>query len=166
MRRTPPRFTWLQFLVFTLIPLLLFVICGFYFDPFRNIEASIYESPVFVTSLEARKYLTILLPDEARNIQFAGYREWIAAEDLIRFEAPTDVCLKHAAMISTDMQLVPIITQDLALSTTQPFGSNFKDSSWFDLAKATNVVHGGGGSHKAEIWIDQDRVVFYYHYTD
>ena len=129
-------------------------------------EASIYESPVFATVAEARKHLSIPLPDEAKNIQFAGYREWIAAEDLMRFMAPVEVCLKHAAVISPGKQLTPLSAQELAISTRQTFGRNFKDSSWFDLSKATNVVHVGGGSHKAEIWIDQDRGVFYYLYTD
>jgi hypothetical protein len=166
MRNKPPRLTGLQFLAFTLIGLAFFVASGIFLNPFRNIEASIYESPVFANAAEARKHITISLPDEATNIRFAGYREWLAVEDLMRFEAPTDTCLKHAELVLPGKEILPINAEDLARAARQPFGSHFKDSSWFDLHKATNVVHISGGPSQAEIWIDQDRGVLYYRMTD
>lgn len=76
-------------------------------------EASIYESPMFANATEARKHLKIPLPDEAVNIRFAGCREWIAADDVLRFEAPVDVCLKHAGVMFPGTPLTPIASKDL-----------------------------------------------------
>jgi hypothetical protein len=159
-------FTDWQVLFFSMLGFALVVgACCFMPNPMHT-EASIYESPAFATATEARKHLAIALPDEATNIRFSGYRQWIAADDIMRFEAPVEVCLQHATMMLSGRKLEPLDGKDLAEVATRPISSNFQDVSWFDLAKATNVVHARGGSHQPAIWIDQDRGTFYYHMTD
>jgi len=163
MGNKPPAITGLQFLAFSLIGLASLAACGFFFNPFSKAEASIYESPLFATAAEARKHITIPLPDEATNIRFAGYREWIAAEDYLRFEAPVAVCLNHAAVILPKANLQ---AQQATIPTVNANSSSahFKDLSWFDLGNASNVVSASEGT--MSIFIDQDRGVFYYRFTD
>jgi len=161
MNKKSSHFSGLQFLAFSALGMLILV-GAFACNP-MNSDASIYESPAFLTASEARKHIAVSLPDEATNIRFAGYREWIAADDYLRFEAPVDVCLKHAAVMMPKSPLQQ--HQDRSSSAgTHPSSLHLKDLSWFDLKRATNVVSARDGM-KA-LFIDQDRGVFYYRFTD
>lgn len=138
-----------------------FVASCYFVDPFKS-DNPIYESPVFATATEARQHIGTTLPDEATNIQLAEYREWIAAEDYLRFEAPVEVCFDHAAKLFPNLQLAAEPIPEYFLSF--PKSSHFQDLSWFDLGNAGSVLSAREGNQK--IFIDQERGVFYYHFTD
>jgi len=78
-------------------------------------------------------------------------------QSLVRFEAPTPVCLQYAATVLHGAQL----------GTPPKFNPNvdadfFSNPSWFDLNQATNVVGGQTQSGRPlNVWVDKDRGVFY-----
>jgi hypothetical protein len=76
------------------------------------------------------------------------YRQWIAFEQYVRFEAPPAVSDRRGH--TTEVRPSPV----------------FRDLSWFDLAKARDVVSAGGGSGEPQVWVDQERGVFYFRLTD
>ncbi len=127
-------------------------------------DAPIYELPLFATAAEARKHIQVPLPDAASNIRYASYHEWVAAEVYLRFEAPVDVCLNQAAELLPKKSLS--ISANARANNLIPFPKSpqFKDLSWYDLGEVKNVVSATEGH--ISIFIDQDRGVFYYHYTD
>lgn len=161
MCNKPQLFPGRQFLFIGLIGYACFVASCYFVDPFKS-DNPIYESPVFATASEARKHVGTPLPDEAVNIQLASYREWIAAEDYLQFEAPVEVCLEHAAKLFPNLQLAAEPIPEYFLPF--PKNSHFQDLSWFDLGKAGSVLSVSQGNKT--IFIDQERGVFYYHMTD
>ncbi|MGC4001778.1 MAG: hypothetical protein QM811_00915 [Pirellulales bacterium] len=129
-------------------------------------EASRYQPPPFATAADARKTLTMPLPDEATNIRFAGYHEWIAMDEILRFDAPIDVCINHAIELYPNERFEVVSDEDLR-RVLPPSASELPDSGWFDLANATDVVT--IGSHAAphgRVWVDRARGVFYSQRTD
>jgi hypothetical protein len=131
-----------------------------------------------LTVEEARQKLTFLLPDSAKNVQFASYREWVAALDFIRFEAPVEDCCAIAQKIIAQHNtenpdrrvqgLRPLDRTDrnkdqpMLQSTTSPLSV-----PWFDPQSIRKgFVAGETHSHTPSIWIDAERGVFYYQYTD
>ncbi len=137
---------------------------GFATAPANDLR--VYEPAPFATAAEASKGCGIPIPPEATNVRFAGWSQWIAHEDYLRFEAPVSVCLRHAAVLVPGEALSPVPSARLAADARAPQPGIFRDMSWFDLGAAQNVVGAGGGSQRPRVWVDQDRGVLYYRLTD
>jgi hypothetical protein len=128
------------------------------------------EPPRPATPAQAQKYTGVPLPAEAHNIGVAGYRQWIQFEQYVRFEAPVDVCLKYAAKVVPGATLQPIDEYEIKRGGGPIREGVFTDFGWFDLAKGKNVVGAAGGpgtpGQMGDVWVDQDRGVFYFRKTD
>ena len=119
------------------------------------------------TPAQAQEYTGVPVPAEAKNIRIAGYRQWIEFANYVRFEAPVDVCLKYAGAVAPGTALQPVDEYQLERDA-RPIRENvLKNFGWYDLAKAKNVVGAGGTpGQMAQVWVDQDRGVFYFRKTD
>lgn len=125
------------------------------------------EPPRPATPSQAQAYTGVPLPAEAKNIGVASYRQWIEFAQYVRFEAPVDVCLKYAAVVAPGAALQPVDDYQLERDARPIREGVLKDFVWFDLAKAKNVVGAGGTPNQmANVWVDQDRGVFYFRKTD
>src|SRR5688500_1625741 len=71
-------------------------------------DLHVYEPAAFATAAEAAKGCGIPVPPEAKNIRVAGWSQWVAREDYLRFEAPAPVCLRHAAVLVPGEALAPV----------------------------------------------------------
>lgn len=140
------------------VALFAWVLFGFHID----------EPSGFVTATQAAAYTGLPLPPEAKNIRMAGYRQWIEEAQYVRFEAPVDVCLAYAAKVVASPDPLPAADDHLRVSAAKPLRPKaFRDFSWFDLDKATNVVSGGGNTGLfTTVWVDRDRGVFYCRRSD
>jgi hypothetical protein len=141
------------------------------------LKPQIYQTPKPLSVEEARRRLTLPLPDSAKNVQFASYREWVAALDFLRFEAPVADCCIIAKKIvaqhnaeNPDRQvkgLRPLDRTDRnndpeVMSTSSPLSV-----PWFDPQSIQKgFVAGETHSNTPSIWIDAEHGVFYYQYTD
>lgn len=125
-------------------------------------------------SLEvARQELGIPLPENATNILYAQYAQWIAYEFMLKFEAPLDVCKSHALLLierhntNAPDRLVPAGLRKLKETPAAIPPSPPLNVTWFDVHKIKKGFVGGAfGSHQPTIWIDADRGILYYRYTD
>jgi hypothetical protein len=135
---------------------------------------SIVESQGRLTLAEAKNQLDVVFPDSAHDIQFACYRQWIAIEDFIRFEAPIDDCISFAEQTIARHNSAHPDRPIPGLSPITDVGNSGEISrstelstEWFDLAAIRNgFASGGVGSHMPQLWIDSDRGVVYFKYTD
>ncbi len=147
--------------------------CWARFLPFGG-SADIVATSKPLTLSEARQQrCPIELPEGARNISFAAYAEWVAYEVYVRFEAPLSICKAHAIHLlkkhnkEFPQSAVPVDLRVLtgpvrAVEPGPPLNVN-----WFDVDAIKNGFIGGErGSHRPFIWIDSDRNVLYYVYTD
>ena len=121
----------------------------------------------------ARQELDIDLPDGATNLLYAQYAQWIAYEFMLKFEAPSEVCKSHALVLlqrhNTNMpeRLVPVALHPLDAPPEPVPPEPPLNVTWFDIHNITNGFVGGGfGSHQPMIWVDADRGMLYYRYTD
>jgi hypothetical protein len=167
-----------------LIALLIFVIVaaagiGGYFwlsatvtkDQFGETTVVISVGPLSVE--DARKGLMFPLPDEATEIQYACFSEWIAYEFVLKFKSPVEVCKSHALLLlkqhneeypdrSVPVALTPIagLPESVTLHPSL-------EADWFD---AFNIKQGvcaeSFGSHDRAIWVDTERGLFYCRVTD
>jgi len=130
---------------------------------------------------EARKLgCPILLPDSARNVQFAWYDQWVISQTYVRFEADPAVCHAHAKTLVEDnvkrVADIPVSNQtDLTSLTSAPQNSLLQPGRlnplgslpWFNIQ---DIKHGsfrhGIVSYDPDIWIDDDKGIFYYRNTD
>lgn len=126
-------------------------------------------SPISVA--EARQQLQFPFPDTASNVQFSSYREFLAAEDFVRFQAPVDDCIATAEEIvgahnrsrpSDQVAGVRVLTADHP-SEFQSEGT----PAWFTPHTIEEgFIAGEEGSHMPLIWIDTARGYFFYQYGD
>jgi hypothetical protein len=121
------------------------------------------------------------LPDTARNIQYALFREGLQAEfDLVRFEAPVEDCCATANKIVAE-QNAEAWDEHCRVPGLRPMASADQDpdqprvdtppaglpAPWFDPQSIRNgLVAGRTSSHTPAIWIDVERGIFYYQYHD
>lgn len=119
---------------------------------------------------DAREKCPIALPDGAANIRFFERGQWIAYTSLVKFEAPVEICKQHARNLLESHNMEnsdrnPISTQLQKLSS-RPTKKTFY-TEWFDVHNIEKGLCGGKiGSHCPQIWIDEERGIFYYCYTD
>lgn len=119
-----------------------------------------------ITASEAESMTDLKLPPQATNIRAAQYRQWIEYAQYLRFEAPVDVCLQYASTVVPAAATQPADEFDLVSQARLIRPGAFEDFSWFDLDKAQNAVTAGGGPSQPQVWVDQNRGVFYYRKTD
>jgi hypothetical protein len=62
--------------------------------------------------------------------------------------------------------LAPVDEYQLELDARPVREGVFRDFRWFDLQTAKNVVGAGGRSSQPQVWVDQDRGIFYFRRTD
>lgn len=78
-------------------------------------------------------------------------------QSLVRFEAPTAVCLQYAAAVlhgaplGTPPSFAPKVDADF-----------FTNPNWFDLNQSTNLIGGQTQSGRPlKVWVDKGRGIFY-----
>jgi len=131
------------------------------------------DSPL--TLENARKDLKFLLPDEASDIYYAHYAQWIAYDFKVKFKAPLEVCKSHALHViqrynenegNPDRKIVLEFT--VISEPPRPEGSGPPiNIMWFDVHNIKNGFKIGiKGAQQPMIWIDADRNLFYYRLTD
>ena len=123
-----------------------------------------YECSRPLTVQEATRRSPVPLPASATNVYVATDRHMVAYSDYVRFEAPVDDCMAHAALLLGDDHSRVPITPD------SPARWNFigfkKGLSWFNIHNISNGTAFGGGFSPVRCWIDSDRHIFYYCRTD
>ena len=119
-----------------------------------------------VSAAAAGAMLGLSLPPEATNVRAAKRHQWVEFEAYLRFEAPTDICLRYAAAVVPGAVLEPADAYDLARGARPLRPDAFADVTWFDLAEAQDVVTAGGGPSRPQVWVDRPRGVFFYRKTD
>lgn len=123
-----------------------------------------------ITVEEARQKIKIPLPNEAAQILFAEYSQFIAHETYLKFEAPLEICQSHAVTLLNEfntenqpIKLEPITTRLEDISISKELGK----LRWFDIQNIKNGFIGViKGQHGPVVYIDSDRNIFYYLYTD
>jgi len=132
---------------------------------------TIVQSTGAITVAQANAQFPPGVPNSAKNIRYAAYNEWMAVLEVVRFEAPADDCIAHAERIIADfnaqnpdrtipglrpMNAVPEVDRSTPLSL-----------DWFSPESIKHGLVGGeSNSHTPVIWIDTDKGVFYYQYSD
>lgn len=118
------------------------------------------------------------LPDFATSVQYAFYAEWIAVLDLVRFEAPVQDCRAVAEEIvarhnteNPDHRIPGLRPIDATGRNPQqptfPIGTEPLSAPWFNPETIrTGLVAGQIGRHTPVVWIDTERCVLYYYYSD
>lgn len=116
------------------------------------------------------------LPEVAKNIQFASWSFGFAYERLVKFEAPVSVCERHVAEVLKQHEMwwkstgLPkqetLQTEEVDHVDYEEFHM-LKPTPWFDPGSIKKCLHvGKPGCSVPEIWIDQEKGVFYYRQTD
>jgi hypothetical protein len=137
-------------------------------------EATVIESHGRLDLSEARQQFEFDYPESAHDIQFACYYEWIAIEEFVRFAAPVDDCVAFAeATIAQHneahpdrpaRELCPIAE---AGDFPEPARSTALSIAWFNPKAIRQGFAGGNiGSHTPQLWVDTERGIVYYKYTD
>jgi hypothetical protein len=104
------------------------------------------------------------LPDEARNVRYAGWGAGVGYEDCVRFEAPPSVCQAYAEQVTrdwVDWQKRPRVLKELP-GRPEPVRLSELRIGWFDIheiARGFTTVDQVPAT--AEVWVDMDRGVFY-----
>ena len=116
------------------------------------------------------------LPGEATEIQYARYSCWQAYVDVVRFHAPVAVCRsqalklieKHNEESAPDFRaFVPITFKEIHSAPDAINPCSEINIRWFDIENIKKGVFiGEFGSHIPRIWIDEEKEIFYYLYTD
>lgn len=115
---------------------------------------------------DARLSCPIPLPPGASNIQYAVWSMGSVTQSWIRFEAPNDVCLNHAAdMLESygardgwGLDARPIANDTGVVCVLDP---TEVDLSWFEPAGLTGTVLRVTGGRAPVIWVDTNANAFY-----
>lgn len=121
----------------------------------------------------SRAILSVDIPADATDIQFAEYSEWQAYELFVTFRAPATTCASYARAILDDFNKqhpVRQVSSDLHPFVGVPLQkvvSTVLPVPWFTPEAIAQGVEGGKrGSHQPKVWVDTARGAFYYQYTD
>lgn len=138
----------------------------------RCAKPTIQRSDVPMSRDEAlKKGIRFPFPSTAQNIQIAQYSFGFAYELLVRFEAPVSVCEQHIAEVlkwhdkSMPNQEKPSVEQVDHVDYVE--NSMLKPTPWFNPRTLKRGLHvGKSGCSVPEIWIDQEKGIFYFRETD
>ncbi len=149
--------------------------------PFLITKPDIIQSVQPETVQQARQKISasiMRLPESANNVQYAFYHEWIAALELVRFDASVQDCravaeeivAKHNAE-NPDRRIPGLRPIDPTghdpQQPTFPIGTEPLSAPWFNPEMIrTGLVAGEIGSHTPVVWIDTERGVLFYYYSD
>lgn len=110
----------------------------------------------------------IPLPDGAHNVHFAAYHRWLQYEAYVRFEADPQTCKDHVkTVVEANAQQYHFASQNINLipiSYPPPieFGSRLGNLKWFNIHTIVDgFMRKGAISYDPDIWIDDDRGIFY-----
>lgn len=143
-----------------------------FFGPADNFVTKV-DSPL--TLEQAREELSFPLPDEASDIYYAHYFQWIAYDFIVKFKAPVEVCKSHALLLVEQynenegnvdrhipLEFMDIIKPPRILQISEPLNVD-----WFDVQHIkSGLMIGKDNPSQPCIWIDADRNLFYYRMTD
>jgi hypothetical protein len=174
--------------------LLVFVISLLTFDPeIERIDPWEKNHPVIASSAgpvgveEARAgcKAEIDFPDTARRIQYACYSDRQTRLDYVKFEAPLQDCLdaanrnlqRNGAFTTRPVASGPSMQRLVGGAARSPMAqlapppngvqNAYVNAPWFDPAIIRDGFEGGDyGPHHKTIWIDADRGVFHYFFTN
>ena len=178
---TKKQITW------GIVFLLIIACCSLFFWGFSAIRSFLAHDEFFgktenfitkvdlpITLEQARKDLKFSLPDEATDIYYAHYKQWISYDFMVKFKAPLEVCKSHALAIIQEYneneknpdRYISGLTFFADLSfpkvSSQPL-----NVTWFDLHKIEKgFITREAGPMQPMIWIDADRNLFYYRMMD
>lgn len=118
-----------------------------------------------------KKGIRFPFPSTAQNIQIAQYSFGFAYELLVRFEAPVSVCEQHVAEVLKWHEKGMPKQEELSIEKVDhvDYMENFmlKPTPWFDPSTLKRGLHAGRpGSSVPEMWIDQEKGIFYFRETD
>jgi hypothetical protein len=109
------------------------------------------------------------LPDEARNVRYAGWGAGVGYEDCLRFEAPPEVCKAYAERFTRDWvdeDEWPCTLKELR-DRPQPVRLSELRIGWFDIHQITRgFATVDSYPMRREVWVDMDRGVFYWKDSD
>jgi len=106
----------------------------------------------------------IPLPEDATRVRFAVYHHWGKSETYLRFNADTAICKEWVATILDANKGSPEQVR-LQNITTPPVIKSWGELgplTWFNISRIMVGSFSTGGPRGPEIWIDNDRGIFYY----
>ena len=110
------------------------------------------------------------LPSSAKNIQYVSYACFQDFESYVRFEAPPADCYTTAQVIfDQHMKANPkfVVPEFRPVSHPSPMRSARLKTAWFDTENiAKGSAAGERSSWQPQIWIDDERGIFYYKVVD
>lgn len=135
------------------------------------------DGPISAEEANKRFSMHLPFPTGAKNVQVAGYSQFVAFEEVARFEASPEVCSEYALALlrahnakwATDPRMnVPVELRPLDKPPERVKTDPLVPAQWFDVEKIRRgfVAGGRSPSHTPCIWIDAERGIFYYHITD
>jgi hypothetical protein len=131
------------------------------------------DSPL--TLEQARNNLRFPLPDEASDIYYAHYSQWIAYDFIVKFKAPVETCKSHAMLLVEQYnknegnvdRRIPLKFIDITEPPLMEQIDQTLNVDWFDVHNIKNgLMISGNNPSQPSIWIDVDRNLFYYRLTD
>jgi hypothetical protein len=130
-----------------------------------------YDKPLTYAQAAKKKDITFPLPESAHNIYFGGFWGGQAYTMVVRFDAPTNDCIKHiGTALAWDDRIYNRTSSypRVAVTNVAPVDAGFlTPTRWFNPDKITHGIYAGvWGSHTPQIWVDWDKGVFYFRETD
>ena len=161
-------------IVLVLVLGLMAALTALFLSLFGRVGTSVLKTDRPRTVQEAYKLCPIPLPDGAFNVQCADWGAWLAVVRIVKFQAPVEVCKVHAIRLVEEHNRsnpgrVPLSITLQALRTPRAPVSlpPEMEVDWFDVNNIlSGFIAGESGSHTPQVWIDDQRGVFYYLLTD
>lgn len=128
-----------------------------------------------LTLEQARNKINFSFPDEASDIYYAHYSQWIAYEFFVRFNASAEVCKSRALLLieqynsneNNTQRHIPLEFKQITKPPAKEVIDHPLNIIWFDVHNIKNgFTIGGNNPSQPFIWIDVDRNLFYYRLTD
>ena len=143
----------------------------------RCARPTIHRNDVPMSRDEAlKKGIRFPFPSTAQNIQIAQYSFGFAYELLVRFEAPVSVCEQHVAEVlkwheknwhGKGMPKQEVLSTEKVDHVDYIENFTLKPTPWFAPGTLKRGLHvGKPGCSVPEMWIDQEKGIFYFRETD
>ena len=131
-----------------------------------------YDAPLTYDQAIKVKDIDFPLPPTSHNINYAMYADWQAYQRLVRFEAPSEDCIRHIDAViawhnKQHKQTSSYPPTEVTTVVPHDGDQTMGPTPWFDVDKIRHGLFAGkDSSHTPQIWVDRDRGVFYYFETD